>query len=154
MKNKGNKILSLKAQAVAELISAMIMVMLFIGKMYENIFHNRALHNIINYSSPLIIVLIVSAFVLMTRYKNQPNDELSRELTLRATEISVKVELIAAVAFGVIMHMQGNRRNIEYFSVMGSDVCMFGVFLVGVYFAAKNIVFLWLDRTPKAEEDE
>jgi hypothetical protein len=31
---------------------------------------------------------------------------------------------------------------------------MFGVFLCGIFFIAKNIVFLWLDRTPKAEEDE
>lgn len=154
MKNKGRKTLSLKAQAVSELILAMIMIVLFIGKMYENIFHSRALHNIINYGAPFIIIAISSVFVIAVKFRYQPNDELSRELTLKATEIAVKIELCVAVFCGIIMHLQGNRSGDEYYRIMGSDVCIFGVFLSGVFFAAKSIIFLWLDRTPKAEEEE
>ena len=154
MKNSKKKELSLKAQAIAELVSAAVMILLFIGKMYENIFHNRALHNIINYTSPLIFVIIAAICVVSAKYNKQPNDELSRELTLKATEIAVKIELCVAVFCGIIMHLQGNRRHFEYYRIMGSDVCIFGVFLCGVYLAAKNIAFLWFDRTPKAEEEE
>ncbi len=154
MKNKGRKTLSLKAQAVSELILAMIMIVLFIGKMYENIFHSRALHNIINYGAPFIIIAISAVFVIAVKFRYQPNDELSRELMMKATDIAVRVELGTALLVGIIMHLHGNHRHFEYYSLTGGDVCMFGVFLCEVFLAAKSIAFLWLDRTPKAEEEE
>ncbi|WP_303837984.1 hypothetical protein [Ruminococcus flavefaciens] len=148
------KMMSQKAQAALEIVPALVLIMLFICKILENINHTRTLHNILNAMSPLIIVVTAVLFIWSSRYGKQPSDELSRELTLKATAVAVKAELCAAVIVGIFMHLQGNRRHDEYFRITGGDVCMFGVFLCGVFFIAKNITFLWLDRTPKAEEDE
>lgn len=148
------RVLSQKAQAVSEFVSSLVMIIMFICGMLEKIYHTRVFHYIINVLSPLVIVVIVLLCVMSAKYKKQPSDELSRELMLKATDIAVKVELCAAVLVGIFMHLHGNHRHFEYYSIEGSDVCMFGVFLSGVFFAAKSIIFLWLDRTPKAEEEE
>ncbi len=148
------RVLSQKAQALSEFVSSMVMIILFICGMLEKIYHTRVFHYIINVLSPLILIGIVFFCAMSTKYKKQPSDELSRELMLKATDIAVRVELCAALLVGIFMHLHGNHRHFEYYSIEGSDVCIFAVFLCGVFLAAKNITFLWLDRTPKAEEDE
>ena len=148
------KVMSQKAQAVSEIIAAMVQIVLFICKILENINHTRALHNILNVMSPVIIAAIIILIVWSSRYGKQPGDELSRELTLKATAVAVKAELCIAMFAGIFMHLHGNYRHDEYYSITGSDVVLFAVFLCGVFFIVKNIVFLWLDRTPKAEEEE
>ena len=146
--------LSQKAQALSEFVSSMVMIILFICEMLEKIYHTKIAHYIINVLSPLILIGIVFFCVMSSKYKKQPSDELSRELMLKATDIAVRVELGTALLVGIIMHLHGNHRHFEYYSLTGGDVCIFAVFLCGVFLAAKNIVFLWLDRTPKAEEEE
>lgn len=148
------RVVSQKAQAAFEIVPAAVLIMLFICKILENINHTETLHNILNAMSPLIIVLIVILFIWSSRYGKQPSDELSRELMLKATAVAVKAVLFAAVAVGFFMHLHGNYRHDEYYSITGGDVCMFAVFLCGIFLIVKNIAFLWLDRTPKAEEEE
>ena len=148
------KELSQKAQAVSEFVSAMVMIILFICKILEKTNHTELMHNILSVMSLLAFIGVAFYVFLESKYKKQPSDELSRELMLKATYLAVKVELIAAVLVGIFMHLHGNHRHFEYYSITGGDVCAFAVFLCGVFFAVKNIVFLWLDRTPKAEEEE
>ncbi|MBO4492986.1 MAG: hypothetical protein J5724_01220 [Ruminococcus sp.] len=148
------KVISQKAQAVSELVSAVIMIILFICKILEDLNYTKAMHNILNIMSPLLLIAIAVFLLWSKRYEKQPSDELSRELMLRSTAIAVKAELCAAIAVGVYMHLQGNYRHDEYYSITGSDIVMFGVFLCGIFFIVKDCIFLWLDRTPKAEDDE
>ena len=130
------------------------MIGMFTVGMLEKINHTRTLHTIIKISFPFIVIAMLILFFWSSKYKKQPSDELSSALSLRATAAAVKIELCTAAVVGVFMHMHGNHRHFEYYSITGIDVCMFAFFLSGIFFAAKNIAFLWLDRTPKAEEDE
>ncbi|HPY86100.1 MAG TPA: hypothetical protein PLS20_13855 [Ruminococcus flavefaciens] len=154
MKSNEKKILSQKTQSVINFIIGVLIVLMFIIGALGKMQHSEVLHNISNIFFPFALAMIMFIFGVSLNRRKQPEDELSRELMLKAGSAAIFFVLLAILVFGIAMDVIGSARDNPKFSIEGSDVVMFGQFICGVYIAAKSAVFLWLDRTPKGEEEE
>ena len=151
MKSNEKKILSQKTQSVINFIIGVLIVLMFIIGALGKMQHSEVLHNISNIFFPFALGMIMFIFGVSLNRRKQPEDELSRELMLKAGSAAIFFVLLAILVFGITMDVIGSARDNPKFSI---DVVMFGQFVCGVYMAAKSAVFLWLDRTPKGEEEE
>lgn len=154
MKNKEKKIISQKKQAVIGFIIGIINVLMFMIGTLEKMQHSTMLDNISDIFFPFAFGMLILIFGVSLSSKKQPGDELSRELMLKAGAIAIIFELLAVLVWGIGMDIIGSVRGNSKFSIEGNDVVMFVQLMGGVYIAARSAIFLWLDRTPKAEEDE
>ena len=156
MKNKGKKIFPLKKGALISLFcGAFIMSATAIGTLKEK-FHSKSLEKFSSIFFPTAIIIGIAGFIyIVVKYKKaEKPDELYRELETRSSAYAGYALLLAVWFIGWLMILWGNSRHNEIFSIKGSDVVNLGLFLWGFHYFVKSIIFLILDRTPKAEEDE
>lgn len=154
MKKNNERLLSQKTQAVINLTSGvMIILMVLIGEIGK-MQHSTVLNNISKILFPFALGAFMLVFGVVLNNERQRGDELSKELMHKAGSLSIFFEVFAvlavAIAFEIMCHLSGNYQ----FSIETNDILMFGTFLCGVNLAARSGIFLWLDRTPRTEEDE
>ena len=118
--------------------------------------NSKVLEGISDIFFPMAIIIGIAGLVYITvKYKKaEKPDELYRELETRSAAYAGYALLLAIWLIGCFMILWGNSRHSEVFSIKGGDVTDLGLFLFGFHFFVKSIVFLILDRTPKAEEEE
>ena len=154
MKNSNVKMISQKKQAVINIVMGCLIILMVIIKLIGKMQHSTVLQNVSNIVFPFALGIIIFIFGVSLNRRKQTSDELSRELMLRAGSITLFIELFVIIAMGIAMEIIGSSRGNVKFGIEGIDVMLFGTFICGVNIAARNAVFLWLDRIPKAEEEE
>lgn len=156
MKINRKKIFPLKQGAFISLFcGAFIMSATAISVLKEKS-NSKALDIFSDLFFPLAIILGIAGLLYITvKYKKaEKPDELYRELETRSAAYAGYALLAAIWFIGWIMILWGNSRENEVFSIKGGDVVNLGLFLWGFHYFIKSIIFLILDRTPKAEEEE
>ena len=147
---KNNKVNTLKNQAWTNLICGAVTLPLYSVILLPETPLRRTLGDV------FASIIIVSVVVLCIRSsgKKEKADELSIANMNRAGSISAGFAPTIVLAIGIFMHLRGNYRHEVNFNITGGTIVAFGVMLVSISIIVKNGIFLWLDRTPKAEEDE
>lgn len=102
----------------------------------------------------VITLTIVAVLSIYSSGRKEKADELSTANMNRAGSISAVIPPCIIVAVGLFMQMRGNYIDKETFNITGENIIFFGIMIAIISMIVKNGVFLWLDRTPKAEEDE
>ena len=156
MKSSYRKVFPLKKGALISLFcGAFIMSATAIGALKEK-FHSKVLYDFSNLFFPMAIILGIAGLIyIAVKYKKaEKPDELYRELETRSAAYAGYALLLAIWFIGCFMILWGNSRHNEVFSIKGGDVIDLGLFLLGFHYFVKSIIFLILDRTPKAEEEE
>ena len=102
----------------------------------------------------VIALVIVALICICSSGRKEKADELSTANMNRAGSISAIIPPCIIVALGLFMQMRGNYIDKETFNITGEDIIIFGIMMADIIIIVKNGIFLWLDRTPKAEEDE
>lgn len=150
-KADSRKPVTFRAQAVINLIFALLsMVIIVVGIITKYLHKTEA----VDVFFVAVLVSIGVFCIVMTRFKKEPADELAKELMTKATAYSVNGVLAAAMLVGIIMHLEGNRRHIESYSITGEYVVWFAYLLTMLQGIMKNAIYLWLDRTPASDEEE
>lgn len=102
----------------------------------------------------VITMVIIVVLCIYSSGRKEQGDELSTANMNRAGSISAIIAPCIILAVGMFMHMRGNYIDKETFSITGGDIIVFGIMIANITIIVKNGIFLWLDRTPKAEEEE
>lgn len=102
----------------------------------------------------LAIITLVVLVALTSRYKKEPADELAKELMTKATAYSAYVPIIIVALIGFVMHLNGNRTNHEIYEIRGDHVISLALLLAGIHCVVRYGMYLWLDRTPKSDDEE
>ncbi|MCR4889668.1 MAG: hypothetical protein K5979_10915 [Ruminococcus sp.] len=144
------KVNTLKNQAWTNLICGVITIPLYSVMLFPNMPHRKTLVDV------LILIAAVIGVVLFIRSsgKKELADELSRANMHKADSVVVNIDPIIIVAVGIFMHLRGNYHHVETFGISGDNIALFGIILMNINGIVKNSVFLWLDRTPKADYEE
>lgn len=150
----GNKMISQKTQAVINLIIGIMIALIFIAEVIGRIMNSTVLHNVSSIFFPFAIGITMFVVGVSLERRKQPGDELSKELMLKAGSLALYFEVCAVAALGIAMEIAGSLRGNYKFSIEGKDVLMFATFICGVNLAARSVVFLWLDKTPKDWNEE
>lgn len=152
------KPISQKGQAVCNAICGLL---LMVCAIVNEIIKGKALSD--NYTVYRTIANLVFAtalgaaivmVVIQTRRKNEPADELSKELMFKATSYAGAVPMIVTWLVGFIMTIISDSRDSEFFSVNSDDMMALLLLMLGSYLTAKNTIYLWLDRTPASDDEE
>lgn len=147
--NTKKKINTLKNQAWTNLICGAMTLPLYSVMLFLDTPQHRTLGNI--YIVAVLAVIVV--LCILSSGKKEAADELSTANMNRAGSISAFIAPCIILAVGIFMHLRGNYRGDSTYDITGGDICIFGVMLMNIIIIVKNGIFLWLDRTPKGEED-
>ena len=102
----------------------------------------------------LAVITLVLLVALTSRYKKEPADELAKELMTKAAAYSAYVPIIIIAVIGVAMTLIGNKTDIDSFPVTSDHVMGLALLLMGIHYVVRNGMYLWLDRTPKSDDEE
>lgn len=102
----------------------------------------------------LAIITVVVLAALTSRYKKEPADELAKELMTKAAAYSAYVPIALITLIGIVMHLNGNRTDHEIYEIRGDHVLTLALLLMGIQYVVRYGMYLWLDRTPKSEDEE
>ncbi|ADU20902.1 hypothetical protein [Ruminococcus albus] len=97
-----------------------------------------------------IAVYVVLLFI-MGRYKKEPEDELSKDLKLKADAYTAHGLIVATMVYGIVLQTAGN--HVHKVSITGEMIMWFGYLMIGTYHVLRNAIYLRLDRTPESEEE-
>ena len=147
---KNNKINTLKNQAWTNLICGAAALPMYSVMLLPDTPFRKTLGNILVF----IVMAVVVLLCIRSSGTNEKADELSTANMNRAGSISAAVAPFIVLAVGIFMHLRGNYRHDETFNITGAVIVVFGVMLANISIIVKNGIFLWLDRTPAAEEEE
>lgn len=144
------KPISQKGQAVCNLILGLLIVVAeIVGRLTQGAARKSGVDAFF-----IVGLLIIAAMaVILSRRKNEPSDELSKDLMLKATSLAGIVSIAALFVFGCVLHLAGNYRYPEPLDFGYDDVLILTMAQAGVYLMAKNAIYLWLDRTPVADDE-
>lgn len=157
------KINTIKNQAWTNLICGVITIPIYSAMLFPNLSHriySVMLSPNLSHSKTLVNVFILIAAVICavlcirSSGKKELADELSRANMHKADSVVVNIDPIIIVAVGIFMHLRGNYHHVETFGISGGNIALFGIILLNINVIVKNSVFLWLDRTPKADYEE
>lgn len=154
MKNNTQKILTLKHQAIINLVFGMMLVVGVALFDFGIIPLDRLSDKAADIIFPGIIIAVLGFMIFTAKYKNQPEDELSKELMLKASVKSVYFESLSVGIIGLCVLIYEIKTNKSGITVNGNTILHLAVFLGAVYEVAKDVIFLWLDRTPKDWNEE
>ena len=147
--NTKKKISTLKNQAWANLICGAMTLPLYTVMLFQDTPQHRTLGNIF-----IVAVLAgIVVFCILSSGKKEAADELSTSNMNRAGSISAFIAPCIILAVGIFMHLRGNYRGDSTYDITGGDICVFSAMLMIINNIVKNGIFLWLDRTPKGEEE-
>ncbi|WP_139199777.1 hypothetical protein [Ruminococcus albus] len=149
-KTDPRKPISVKGQALVNLLLGVVMTVIAVSAMIS-----RSIGSI-KQQTPTVLAAAAVYVVLMMiscRYKKEPGDELAKELMLKATAYSAEGLIIFTMVFGMIVHMACNRAHKANVCITGEMVMWYGYLMIGAYYVLRNAFYLWLDRTPEAEEE-
>ena len=150
-KQDSRKPVTFRAQAVINLIFSLLSMVIMVVGIITKYLH---LTDVMDVFVVAVLVCIGIFCIVMSRFKKEPADELAKELMTKATAYSVNGVLAAAILTGIFMHLNGNRCDIETYSITGEHVIWFGYVLALIHWIMKNAIYLWLDRTPASDEEE
>ncbi|MBR3283246.1 MAG: hypothetical protein IKI56_08110 [Ruminococcus sp.] len=144
------KVNSLKKQAWINLICGAVTLPLYSVMLLPETPLRKTLGNVFVFITLAVVVLLC----ICSSGKKEQADELSTANMNRAGSISAVIAPCILLAVGIFMHLRGNYIHNTTFGITGGDIIVFGVMIANISIIVKNGVFLWLDRTPKAEEEE
>ena len=147
---RNKKVNTLKNQAWTNLICGAVTLPLYSVMLLPHTQLNKTLGNIFVF----IVIAVLVLLCIRSSGKKEQADELSAANMNRAGSISALIAPCIILAVGIFMHMRGNYRSDETFDITGEAIIIFGVMTAAITIIVKNGIFLWLDRTPKTEEDE
>lgn len=157
-KSDPRKSISQKGQAVCNAICGLLIMVCAIvnvlikGKaLSDNYTFYRTIANLV-FATALGAAFVM--LVIQTRRKNEPADELSKELMFKATSYAGAVPMVVVWLVGLIMTIISDSRDSEFFSVNSDDIMALMLLMLGSYLTAKNAIYLWLDRTPISDDEE
>lgn len=149
-KTDPRKSISVKGQAVVNLLLGVIMTVIAVAAMIS-----RSIGSI-RQQTPAVVAataVYVVLLIISGRYKKEPEDELAKELMLKSTAYSAKGLIISTMVFGMAVNMACNRIHKDSVKITGEMVMWYGYLMIGMYYVLRNAFYLWLDRTPEAEEE-
>lgn len=148
------KPISQKGQATCNLIIGLLIVVTeIVGRLTQGAARTSSINGVdVFFIAGLLIIAAMA--VILSRRKNEPADELSKDLMLKATSLAGIVSIAALFVFGCVMHLAGNYKYPEPLNFGYDDVLILTMAQAGIYLAAKNAIYLWLDRTPMSDDEE
>lgn len=154
VKNNTQKILTLKHQAIINLVFGMMLVVGVALFDFGIIPLDRLSDKAAGILFLGIIIAILGFMIFTAKYKNQPEDELSKELMLKASAKAIYFVILSVALLSTCVMLYEFKTNKNGITVNNTTILELATFLSGVYEVAKNSIFLWLDRTPKDWNEE
>ena len=148
------KPISQKGQAVCNVIYG---ALLTVTPIVSKITHAGADKGYRSFADAFFIATLVIVFVIAAMTysrKAEPADELCKELMLKATGWSAPILISVVWLAGLIMTIVGNNSEEGVYAVTSDDMALLVILLTGVYMTSRNAIYLWLDRTPAADDEE
>lgn len=146
------KPISQKGQAVCNLILGLLIVATeIVGRLTQDAARKSGFNGV-DIFFVVGLLIIAAVVVILSRRKNEPADELSKDLMLKSTSLAGIVSIAALFVFGCVLHLAGNYRYPEPLNFGYDDILILTMAQMGVYLTAKNAIYLWLDRTPADDE--